>query len=122
VLLAIVVLGAAAPPFTVLGVHPATPLLLLVYGYGLWLSRRVREQPMWHPEDTSESVRDVQETPEPGERMAAFWIRFGMLAASVTVSGWVIAQAGLSLIVETGLTGTIVGTFFTVSRRPFRSS
>jgi cation:H+ antiporter len=31
----------------------------------------------------------------------------------VTISGWVIARAGLSLIVQTGLTGTIVGTFFT---------
>jgi cation:H+ antiporter len=54
------------------GVHPATPLLLIAYGYGLWLSRQVREQPMWHPEDTSESVPDVQDAPEPGERMAAF--------------------------------------------------
>jgi cation:H+ antiporter len=113
VLLAIVVLGAAAPPFTVLGVHPATPLLLITYGYGLSLSRQVREQPMWHPEDTSETVPDVQDTPEPGERMAALWVRFGILAVIVTIAGWVIARAGLSLIAETRLTGTIVGAFFT---------
>ncbi len=42
ILLAIVVVGAAAPPFTIAGVHPVTVLLVATYGYGLWLNRRAR--------------------------------------------------------------------------------
>lgn len=113
VLLAIVLVGAAAPPFTIAGVHPASPLLLFAYGYGLWLSHRVQQQPTWLPEETEETEVDVPDEPEPGESMARLWSRFTLLAAVVTVAGWVIGRAGISVIEATGLSGTVVGTFFT---------
>lgn len=113
VLLAVVVLGAAAPPVTVLGIHPATPLLLFTYGYGLWISRRVKEEPMWQPEQTEETRLDEPQEPEADETMAGLWLRFLGLAAIVTAAGWVVARSGLSTSVVTGLSGTFVGTFFT---------
>lgn len=113
VLLAVVVLGAAAPPVTVLGVHPATPLLVFVYGYGLWMSRQVTEDPMWRAEQTAETRIDEPEESPSGETLGGLWVRFGLLAATVTVAGWVVARAGISITEVTGLSGTFVGTFLT---------
>lgn len=113
VLLAVVVLGAAAPPTAFLGIHPATPLLLLIYGYGLWISRRVKEAPMWQPEHTEETRLDKSEQPVSGESMSRLWGTFALFAAIVSTAGWVVARAGLSISEVTGLSGTFVGTFFT---------
>lgn len=113
VLLAVVVLGAAAPPVTVLGVHPATPLLLLVYGYGLRVSHQVQVDPMWQPKRTAETVVDVPDEPPPDETLAGLWWKFAALALAVTAGGWVVARAGLSITAATGLSGTLVGAFFT---------
>lgn len=113
VLLAVVVMGMAAPAWTVVGVHPATPLLFFTYLYGLRLSRTVGDEPMWMPRRTTETRVDVPDEAAMGASLGGLVSRFVGLAAVVTGSGYVIAQAGLSLIEATGLGGTIVGTFFT---------
>lgn len=113
VLLAIVVVGVAAPPWTVAGIHPATPLLLSAYGYGLWLSRSVGERPMWIPRRTAETRPDV---PDPRAQQASLprlGARFLGLAAAVAVAGYAVGRGGLALVETTDLGGTIVGTFLT---------
>jgi starvation-inducible DNA-binding protein len=62
VLLAIVVVGVAAPPVSVLGIHPVTVLLVAAYGYRLVLSRKTSESPMWRPNRTGATEEDV---PQP---------------------------------------------------------
>lgn len=113
VLLAIVVMGMAAPPWTIGWIHPATPLLVATYVYGLTLSRRVGAKPMWTPRRTVETRLDVPEPAEQDAPWQALVARFVGLALVVAGAGFVIAQAGVSLIDRTGLDGTIVGTFFT---------
>lgn len=113
VLLSVVVLGAAAPPVTVLGIHPATFLLLFMYAYGVALSRRVSADPMWRPAMTSETRLDEEESPPPGESVRTLWLRFALLGLGVAVSGWIVARAGVSISESTGLTGTFVGAFLT---------
>lgn len=103
----------AAPAWTVVGVHLATPVLFLIYLYGLRLSRTVGDEPMWMPRHTAETRLDVPDHQAARESLRNLMTRFVVLAAVVTASGWVIAQAGLSLVESTGLGGTIVGTFFT---------
>jgi cation:H+ antiporter len=112
-LLGVVVLGVAAPPVTLLGVHPASLLLIVVYGYGLRLSRSISTDPMWHPEQTEDTRLDEPDEPEAGETLAGLWVRFGALAAVTAASGWVVGQSGLSLIEATGLSGTFVAVAFT---------
>ncbi|MEX2503884.1 MAG: hypothetical protein WD378_03480 [Egicoccus sp.] len=112
-LLGVVVLGVAMPPWALFGVHPATLLLITVYGYGLRLSRQIADDPMWHPELTRETRLDEPDEPEEGESVAGLWWRFGALAAVVGVAGWVVGTAGLSLIEATGLSGTFVAVAFT---------
>jgi cation:H+ antiporter len=107
------VLGATgAPDITVFGIHPATVMLVGVYVYGLVLTRRAHEQPMWKPEQTEETVTDVEQ--EPSERrMRSVWSEFAALALAVGVTGWVIGSAGLSIAAGTGLSGSLVGAGFT---------
>ncbi|MEX0658187.1 MAG: hypothetical protein WD080_03555 [Egibacteraceae bacterium] len=112
-LLATAVLGAAAPPTTLLGVHPATMILVLIYGYGLRISRQINEEPMWRPRITQDTSVDEPEDPAEGEGVSALWGRFVMLAVVVALSGWVIGRAGLSLVAATGLSGTLVAVAFT---------
>lgn len=112
-LLGVVVLGVAMPPVTLLGVHPASMLLIVVYGYGLRLSRTISTDPMWHPEKTDDDRIDEPDEPEAGETLTGLWVRFGALAVATAASGWVVGQSGLSLIEATGLSGTFVAVAFT---------
>ena len=63
VLLTIPLLAMLTPTFAVLGVHPATPVLLVAYLFGYHLVRRDLDTPMWQPRRTAQTVVD-----EPDER------------------------------------------------------
>lgn len=112
-LLATAIVGVAAPPVTILGVHPTTLVLVLVYGYGLRISRGVSEQPMWRPRRTRDTERDEPDESPPGETLSGLVARFAALAAVVAVSGFVIGRAGVSLVEATALSGTFVAVVFT---------
>jgi cation:H+ antiporter len=113
ILLGIVLAGVASPPFTVLGVHPVSPLLLVTYLYGLYLSRQVGEEPMWEPKATLETRPDEPRPESMRESLPSLWARFVALGLIVTAAGYVVARAGLSIIALTGLSGTFVGGFLT---------
>jgi cation:H+ antiporter len=112
-LLGVVVLGVAMPPATMFGIHPATVMLIGIYGYGLRMSQKISSEPMWHPEQTSDTRMDEPEEPEEDESLAGLWTRFVVLAAITAASGWVVGRAGLSLTEATGLSGTFVAVVFT---------
>lgn len=112
-LLATAIVGVAAPPVTILGVHPATLVLVLVYGYGLRISRSVNEHPMWRPLRTGDTETDEPDEPPVGETMAGLVVRFLGMAFTVAVSGWMIGRAGLSMVEATDLSGTFVAVVFT---------
>lgn len=112
-MLGVVVLGVAMPPTTLFGIHPATLLLLTVYGYGLRMSRQIADEPMWHPKQTSDIQLDEPEEPEEGETLGGLWTRFLALATVTAASGYVVGRAGLSLTEATGLSGTFVAVVFT---------
>jgi cation:H+ antiporter len=113
VLLAIVLIGHASPPVTVLGVHPATLIVLAIYGYGLTLSRKASVTPMWKPERTEATREDVPEKAPPHEKLPRLWIQFVALALIVMVAGFVVANSGIALSEQTGLSGTTVGALIT---------
>jgi cation:H+ antiporter len=112
-LIGIVLLGAGSPDDTVLGVHPASGLLVAVYVYGMVLTRRTGADPAWEPEDTADTVLDEPDARPPGETLTRLWTEFAGLAVVVAVVGWVVGRSGLSIAAETGLSGTVVGALFT---------
>lgn len=112
-MLGAVVVGAATPPVTVLGVHPASILLVLFYGYGLRISKQVTDQPMWRPEATQDTRVDTPAPANAGRSLGSLWGRFAALAGVVAAAGWVVGRAGISLTETTGLSGTFVAVVFT---------
>lgn len=111
-LIGVVLGGTGSPEVTLLQVHPATIVLVAVYCYGLVLTRRAHEHPMWKPRQTEDTVEDVAEPPsERSDRQV--WTEFVGLAGVVAVVGWVIGTAGLSIADRTGLSGSLVGATFT---------
>ncbi|WP_218007328.1 sodium:calcium antiporter [Nocardia otitidiscaviarum] len=112
-LIGVVLAAAAGPDVTGWVVHPATPLLLAVYGYGLLLVRRSSERPMWRPLTTEDTVADEPGDTARPESNRRLWIEFAVLAAAVAGTGWVIAHSGLALADRTGLSGSLVGGLFT---------
>lgn len=112
-LLGVVLIGVTTPSVTILNIHPASFLLVVVYGYGLRLNRRISGDPMWEPIQTKDTVVDEPESSSFEESWKTIWIRFALLAAVVAVSGYLVARAGISIVAATDLSETLVGTFFT---------
>lgn len=112
-LIGVVLVATGSPDVTMLGVHPATAILLVVYGYGLVLARRANAEPMWLPQRTDQTVEDEPDAESGDESTPRLWTEFGILAVVVAAIGWVIAQSGLALAKETGLSGSLVGGLFT---------
>ena len=86
-LLAIVVLTTFTPEFDVLGVHPSSGLLVVVYAYALFMVHRHREAPMWTPRTTPETRVDEQAGENVDADLGWLLLRFGGIAAIVAGAG-----------------------------------
>ena len=112
--LSIPLLAYSMPAYTVWALHPASPVLAIVYVAGLRLSEQIRMAPMWQPTETTETRFDMPEKEGPGapttHRLA---VEFALLMATVGAAGWVIAETGTALSSQTGLSQAVIGTLFT---------
>lgn len=114
VLLLMPLIAMVTPAFDAWGVHPLSPVLLVAYVYGNRLIREDRRRPMWWPRATAHTVRDEPEMEAPrGETLSALWLSFAVLAAVTTLAGWVLMNAAETIVAETPLSETVVGTLFT---------
>ena len=113
-LLALPLMAASSPPFSVLGVHPASVLLLLFYAFGLRLASLTQAQPAWHPVQTRETLEDKPDA-EPVERseQSELWIRFAGAVVLVGIAGYAVGLSGIALVRITGLSESLVGSLFT---------
>jgi cation:H+ antiporter len=112
-LVAVVLLAVAAPDVSALGVHPATAVLPAVYVYGLLLAQRTGAEPLWAPEQTAETRQDVPEEDDGRYSTARLWGEFAALALVVAGTGYAIAVSGLTVIAQTDLSSSFVGTAMT---------
>ena len=112
-LLAIPLMAFAGPQATLWGIHPATPLILGAYVFGLRVVSRTQEEHMWGPtvtaETQSEEDQDSEDSGTSGLSLSGLWLRFALLALAIGVSGWVVARTGINIAEQTGLTATFVG-------------
>ncbi|MGE3961313.1 MAG: sodium:calcium antiporter [Dehalococcoidia bacterium] len=112
-LLGLVVIGFATPEVAILGVHPVSFVIAGAYLYGIVLSQRVTDRPMWRAVETEATASSEPSAGNERARLTPMLLRFAILAAAVAAAGFVISRAGLSLMAETGLGGTVVGTLVT---------
>ena len=116
-LLAIPLMAFAGPEVTLWGIHPATPLLLAGYIFGLRIISETQEDPMWGPRVTTETQDEEEQDSEDGDTagfsLAGLWVRFAAFALVIGVAGWVVARTGINIAEETGLSATFVGGILT---------
>lgn len=114
VLLATVTALFHAPEVVILGVHPGTLVLLVVYVYGLRLTAEVSDDPMWRAVPTRETREDVPDEPEQGgATLRGLWTRFVAFAAVLALAGWALGRSGETIAAATGLSETAVGVLLT---------
>ncbi|SDE62281.1 sodium:calcium antiporter [Limimaricola pyoseonensis] len=114
ILLSLPLCAIAGPEIAYLGVHPVSVVLFLAYLYGVRLSARVSEQPMWRPVMTSDTRTDEPEDSEEANRSARGpALRFAALVAVMGLGGWVISQVGGTFIERFGLRSSLVGSLIT---------
>ncbi|OCW59477.1 sodium:calcium antiporter [Hoeflea olei] len=113
-MLVIPVLAYAGPDVTLLGIHPASYVLVIVYTVGVVASRRVREQPMWRPVGTSETKNDEpEEAEQDSDGNLSLFAIFGALMLVMAVCGWAIAQVASELTDRYALSASLVGALMT---------
>ncbi|WFE29946.1 sodium:calcium symporter [Solwaraspora sp. WMMD791] len=116
-LLCLPIVAYATPTFTVGWVHPVSLLIPILYLYGLHLVRRLRRDPMWRAEQTSDTRQDVPDDANGeaagGPSTRRLWLRLAALAVLVGGTGYLIGQGGLGVIAATGLPSGFVG--FTIT-------
>ena len=112
-LLAIPLMAMAAPPVAAFNVHPASVLIPLAYVFGLRISSEVREFPMWKPELTPEKADEEESDRAEQENVFKLGLYFGALAVIIAAAGYLVAQSGIKISVQTGLSESVVGGLFT---------
>ena len=122
-MLAIPVIGYATPSLRLGWFHPLSLLIPLLYGYGLRLLRKMREEPMWQPTRTDQTADDDtngngngdgeqdddEEDPYGETSTRGLWGRLAGLGLLIGVAGWVVGQAGLGVVAATGLDSGLIG-------------
>ncbi|MFA8386319.1 MAG: sodium:calcium antiporter [Pelagibaca sp.] len=113
-LLTVPFVAYAAPEVTVLGVHPASIVLVAVYGFGVLATSRLRESPMWIPVHTKETRDDTPDEEDSTDKPARGLIwQFLILMAIMGCAGWVISNIGAQLIDRLGLSASLAGALIT---------
>ena len=104
----------SAPDISVLGVHPVSFALPVIYVIGLRIGGQVRDAPMWHPVRTGATREDRPETdPDVSPPLGPLLARFLLLAVVLAVSGWVISKIGAQLSLRLEISSSVVGALMT---------
>jgi cation:H+ antiporter len=116
-LLSIPLLAGTLPAVAILGIHPATVALILVYAWGVRLASSMRDAPTWQPHDTDRTRHDLPDEADsrraPGTETLI--VQFALLSVGVSIAGWAIAETGLQISKRTGLSESLVGALFTAT-------
>lgn len=114
-LMAVILVGAFSPPVTLFGIHPATPVLLGTYIYGLRLIQSTQDKPMWQPARTRETREDVPEEDNLRRSLRFLLVAFLGLGALLGATGWAMENAAAAIAEQTGLAQTTIGLLLTAT-------
>lgn len=117
-LLAIPPMALGIPEVAIFGVHPASIVMVLGYGFGLSLASKVRDQVPWRPRRTAYTVEEDGEEEDDRSlfmRKSLVWVwgAFLGLALVLGACGYVVSKTGVEIAERFDLSETVVGTFLT---------
>ncbi len=105
-LVSLVLLATVGPDISIWGVHPISALLPAVYVYGLVLTKRTRDMPMWRARRTPETRTDVPDSAAEKASLSRLLLAFSGLGVVVAGCGFSVAAAGLALATQSEMSGT----------------
>lgn len=113
-LLAVPLAAFSAPEVTIWGIHPASVVLVLVYGFGVAATARLREAPMWEPVKTDDTRADTPDAGDEADNPAdGLILKFLVLMAVMGGAGWVISGIGGALTDRLDVSASLVGALMT---------
>jgi cation:H+ antiporter len=112
--LTIPLLATSTPQVSFWGIHPASLVIIAAYIFGLRLVSQAEEKQMWKPRQTEKTELDIpSETTDINVNLTSLWLQFFVYAVILAFAGYLIAQAGVFIAVQTGLSESLVGGLFT---------
>jgi cation:H+ antiporter len=112
VLLTLPLLAIVTPTVSQWWVHPVTPVIVVIYLFGMHLVHRTQARPMWFPRVTHQTVPDKPSKHHHGSVSSA-WFSFIVLAVVTGVVGWLLMEAAKGISDHSGLSDTLVGGLLT---------
>lgn len=112
-LLALILLGPNTPEITLFAIHPVTPLLFILYIYGIKLVQGAFKRPMWLPSPTRETRDDKPDKRNRRVGLSKLWGEFFVLMMILGLAGWWLEPAAANIAVKTGIGETVVGVLLT---------
>lgn len=114
-LLGLILIAPTLPDVTLWGIHPITPIMLAVYGYGLHMIRNAHDQPMWLPRRTMETREDKPEDLDKVPALTPLATRFLLLMLLLGAAGYTMEYAASNIAQSTWFSYTAVGVLFTAT-------
>ncbi|MGF1552005.1 MAG: sodium:calcium antiporter [Paracoccaceae bacterium] len=106
--------GAMGPDLSILGVHPVSLMLPVIYVAGVRATQRLEERPAWRRVRMRGDREDTPDEPEAsGAAILPTALRFAALAVVLGFAGYTIAKAGGALSDRLGVSESAVGALLT---------
>lgn len=112
-LLSLCLFFVTGPEMTLLGVHPGSVLLPVLFLYGMRLARQSREEGAWVPKLTAETSREAEPSEAHPTSRWAIYGPFAAYAAILFACGVVIALSGAELAARFGISQSVAGAYAT---------
>jgi len=111
-LMVFVIIGLSSPEATIGPIHPVTILLIITAVSAFWLVVATRDQPMWKPRLTDETVVDEPEDKHQQEDLHVLLTGLLISATLCGTGGVLIAECAENIVKQTGFSEVIVGGLF----------
>lgn len=112
-LMVLVLCGLSGPDVALGGIaHPITPVLILTAGGALWLVIVTRNDPMWKPTDTDETIRDTPDEEHEEQSLRKMLIGLIAMALITGTCGALVAQTAGNISDATGISESVIGAIF----------
>ncbi len=103
------IMAWAAPPYSIWGVNPLTPVLIGAYLIGLHNAHRIHQEPMWIVRKTDATRSEDEDEPDTSSPLWVVGALFGGLVIVVGFTGWIVGEAGILLADRLGISEGVVG-------------
>ncbi len=116
VLLTLPLLAMTTTETAILGVHPVSLVIPVIYVSALFATRSMRETPMWRPVQTTDTRKDTPEREGRRTRQLStprLFAQFLLLMLLMGLAGWVIAKTATRISGRLDLSETLVGVLAT---------